>query len=299
MFKRVIIGVDELHGPRDAVAEARAIAPAATMLLAAVYAHPYSPTGHVHDRRGEALRETTLQMLDARRAASGLIDAEIHATGDASAATGLKRLARELHADLMILGAAHHGPIGRIVIGDVAHGVLNGSPCPVMIAPRDFALGAPRLTRIGVAYDGSPESEHALVLAAAIAADHDAHLLVVRVMDTAAAAELWGTTVSEYLRDLCGPEQERLDERVGHLGVSARGEVLQGDPHAVLRDCAKRVDLMVCGSRGWGPAGRLAFGSTAEHLMHHSPTPVIVVPRGAHAEPTDEALVRAGAQRTA
>jgi nucleotide-binding universal stress UspA family protein len=297
MFTRVIIGIDELHGSRDAIAVAKAIAPNATLLLASVYAHPYAPEGHAHDRRGEALRESAQQMLSARRVSAGLTDAEIHVTPDTSAAAGLGRLAAELNADLMVLGAAHHGPVGRIVIGDVAHGVLNSAPCPVLIAPRGFAMSEPRFTRIGVAYDGSPESEHALALATQVTSDTQAHLLVVRVMDTAAAPEVWGVQVSEYLHGLCDPEQKRLDAVVAALPISARAEVLEGSPHAVLKDCAKRVDLIICGSRGWGPAGRLAFGSTAEHLMHHSPTPVLVVPRGAEvAAPADD-LAEAGAQR--
>ena len=41
------------------------------------------------------------------------------------------------------------------------------------------------------------------------------------------------------------------------------------------------VDLLVVGSRGYGPLRRVLLGSTAAALIHHAKYPVIVFPRGA------------------
>jgi nucleotide-binding universal stress UspA family protein len=49
---------------------------------------------------------------------------------------------------------------------------------------------------------------------------------------------------------------------------------------AVLR-LSEEVDLLVIGSRGSGPAGRVLPGSIAERLLHDAHCPLIVIPRPA------------------
>jgi nucleotide-binding universal stress UspA family protein len=44
------------------------------------------------------------------------------------------------------------------------------------------------------------------------------------------------------------------------------------------------VDLIVTGSRGYGPMRSVLAGSTSRYLADHAPCPVLVVPRGARAE---------------
>jgi nucleotide-binding universal stress UspA family protein len=43
------------------------------------------------------------------------------------------------------------------------------------------------------------------------------------------------------------------------------------------------VDLLVCGSRGYGPARRVLLGGVSSRLIRHARLPVAIVPR-AHAE---------------
>jgi nucleotide-binding universal stress UspA family protein len=44
---------------------------------------------------------------------------------------------------------------------------------------------------------------------------------------------------------------------------------------------AGAVDLLVCGSRSWGPIRRVVLGSTSDWLIPHVSCPVLVVPRSA------------------
>jgi nucleotide-binding universal stress UspA family protein len=63
-----------------------------------------------------------------------------------------------------------------------------------------------------------------------------------------------------------------------------------------LDELATKVDLVVCGSRGWGAVRRVILGSTADRLIHSSPSPVLVVPRTAvvnQSEAPVEAIQRA------
>lgn len=61
--------------------------------------------------------------------------------------------------------------------------------------------------------------------------------------------------------------------------VEATGEVIAGGIDELGEQSG--VDLLVVGSRGYGPLRRVLLGSTAAELIHHADYPVIVFPRGA------------------
>jgi hypothetical protein len=42
---------------------------------------------------------------------------------------------------------------------------------------------------------------------------------------------------------------------------------------------SENLDLLVLGSRRWGPVKRLALGSTSERVIRHTACPVLVPPR--------------------
>ncbi|HEX2104782.1 MAG TPA: universal stress protein [Solirubrobacteraceae bacterium] len=65
-----------------------------------------------------------------------------------------------------------------------------------------------------------------------------------------------------------------------------------------LVELSERVDLLVVGSRRWGPVRRTLLGSTSARLIRKAGSPVVVVPRGiATGEPGehDPAASAAGA----
>jgi nucleotide-binding universal stress UspA family protein len=47
-----------------------------------------------------------------------------------------------------------------------------------------------------------------------------------------------------------------------------------------LEQFSHDVDLLVCGSRGYGPIGSVLLGGVSRRLLHRAACPVIVVPRG-------------------
>ncbi|MBX5442753.1 MAG: universal stress protein, partial [Solirubrobacteraceae bacterium] len=57
-------------------------------------------------------------------------------------------------------------------------------------------------------------------------------------------------------------------------------EVLEGRPAEALAARSAELDVLVVGSRGWGPVRRLLLGSTSERLVREAVGPVLVVPRG-------------------
>jgi nucleotide-binding universal stress UspA family protein len=61
-------------------------------------------------------------------------------------------------------------------------------------------------------------------------------------------------------------------------------EIHSGAVAAALLDVSREVDLLVLGSRSYGPARRLLLGSVSDVVVRASNCPVLVLPRSARPE---------------
>ena len=62
-----------------------------------------------------------------------------------------------------------------------------------------------------------------------------------------------------------------------HRGAT---DVHVGDPVKVLSARSRNVDLLVCGSRGYGLLRQVLLGGVSGELLRHAECPLLVVPRG-------------------
>ena len=198
-----------------------------------------------------------------------------------SPARGLHDFAERQDADLVSIGAHHRSP-GRLHLatGTVAGSLLSGGPCAVAYASEGFAARAHALARIVVGFDGSGEARDALDEGAALAASTGALVDVVYAYDHTAYPRYPGTVAeAEQASGALAQEGlEALPEAV--RGVSASRSGVAGPVVERFAE-GQGADLIVLGSRGFGPVCRALLGSTGSHVLHHTDRPVIVVPRGA------------------
>jgi nucleotide-binding universal stress UspA family protein len=166
------------------------------------------------------------------------------------------------HADLIVMGSRR----------DAAH-VSQGSPIPIAVAPAGFA-DAPRdrIRVIGVGFDGQPESRAALRVAEQLALEHEATMRVFAVILPAAMAT---SRIEESLEGDLYEEVERLDHRVRAAAKANRGQPVE----TLLARAREGLDLLVVGSRGYGPLRRVLFGSVSGELIAKADCPVLVLPR--------------------
>lgn len=282
MLNPVVVGIDGREGGRDALALARALTVEDQLVCALVYPYEDRPSRMSFADYAVAIRDEAKRALQEEGSAAGLgDDAELIAVGDTSPARGLHRVAETSGAGLIVVGSAHRGPVGRALAGDVSRGTLHGSPCPVAVAPRGYREREGAIRTIGVAYDGGADSEVALDVARALAEEIGAQVRTLVVADPGTVTwPGYAYTIDweNYTRD----RREHAEELVKHAvaKTGGDGEVLVGSVAENLESGAAGLDLLVMGSRGWGPVGRTLLGSTADHLVHHSSCPVLVVPRG-------------------
>ena len=87
--------------------------------------------------------------------------------------------------------------------------------------------------------------------------------------------------------------QEQVELVSGSGGAVSEPHLVMGAPVDVILDLGEEIgaDLMVMGSRGHGPLGRLILGSVSEGVVHHGPCPVLVLRGGAEAWPPARVVV--------
>lgn len=149
--------------------------------------------------------------------------------------------------------------------------------------------------RIVVALDGSELAELALPHAEALAAAFGAGLVLMRVTTPpaglmAAEASIGMIPDSPMVSDpvpMTEPEQREAASYLTMISGQLRGrgravdvDEPEGNPAEAITVRARELaaDLIVMTTHGHGGLGRALFGSVAEHVLRHSPCPVLVVP---------------------
>ena len=284
MTKRIVIAVDATQRSLDALALGKLLADATSAPVGLVTVFPYDP---LRDRSEE---ELTRVRAEARAILVELADQVALEGSDAEVIAG-NRPARELQhlserdaTGVIVVGSTGRGRVGRVVPGSVGERLLTGSAAPVAIAPRGYAeRPAAKVEIIGVAFDGSDESRHALEAGRLLARAAGARLRVITVFHPAsfgaiATLPTGGASVNELARsELRRALDAALAEEVE--GVETEGRLLEGSPGDLLAAESAELDLLVTGSRGYGPRAAVLLGGTTHTLMRTAACPGLITPR--------------------
>jgi nucleotide-binding universal stress UspA family protein len=301
----ILIGVDDSPRCEDAVAFGGTLAAASGATLVLASAFPYDDTpGRASNPESraalEAQAEETLRRAAAR--VEGVDPARVKtvAVASTSAPRALDRVAESEGADLIVVGATHTGNLGRIFPGSTAERLLHGAPCPVAVVPAGYQPPpAGRPAEIGVAFDGSEESVAALNAATRIALALAGRLHVIGVFEAGAVAGPVVTAGAGALNMREAAEKqarEELDRAAAGLpeDVHAQTVFVAGDAVRQLAAQSTSLDLLVAGSRGYGPLRAVLLGGVTGRLLRVTDCPLLVVPRG-HETPLGALFGSAGA----
>jgi nucleotide-binding universal stress UspA family protein len=287
----IIVGYDGSDGSKDALALAGVLSALTGAEVIALSVVTLAPTEAPWVELERMLLDEAEQL--ASEALAGLATVPrakaIHACAP-SPAREINKVAASEEAGMIVLGSTHRGALGRVFPGSVAERLLSGAPCPVAVAPRGYAENDDGLSTILVAYDGTEESEVALSGAELLALPARAALRIVSVANPETArvavpgASGWAgvVTLKEGVEEECRRVTRRLDQRVEEIDnrLAAEGVVVRDtDPAVVLADASADADLLVMGSRGYGPMGSLLLGGVSLKLMRKAACPVIVMTR--------------------
>jgi len=174
-----------------------------------------------------------------------------------------------------LIAMATHGRSGvdRWIRGSVAERVLRRSPVPVFLANPRAIDGGLAVRKILVPLDGSETAARALPVAVAFARVFGAELVLLTVVEG-------DTIVPQVPKTTSGAAQKLLEGSAKKLeGLSVRTLVAGGSPALGILDAAdqERADLIAMSTHGRSGISRWAFGSTAEDVVRHARSPLLVV----------------------
>lgn len=286
----ILIGVDASERSEDAVAFARQLADASGAHLVIANAYPYSdfPNRASNTAYREALRDSSLDLVrEMRTRLDGLPEqrSTIKITANTSPAHALHAMADVEDASLLVVGSSHTGRARRVLPGSTGERLIHGSPCSVAVVPKGYHRDPEPIRTVGTAYNGTPEARDAAFSAVELARALGAELVVIGVADATAygtPALMGGPSVASLRVDIDRHVQEYLDAFLAELpdDVKTSSKRLTGDPAELLTAYSKHLDLLVMGSRGYGPLHSVLAGGVSGRVMRGAHCPVIIVPRG-------------------
>jgi nucleotide-binding universal stress UspA family protein len=235
------------------------------------------------DHCAEALDEVAAELE-----AQG-IEARCVALRSTSAARALHEAAESEDAGLLVVGSSRWASGEGVLLGSTAERLIHGAPCPVALVPRGWAGGAAPRT-IGVGFVAGDEGREALRGAHALARRAHATLRVITVVREkltmairaeAPAEGRFGKSVEDVQGEYMLAAERDAQLEVALLGddVPVRVDAFVGEPAEVLIDLSQHLDLLVCGSRGYGPLRAVLLGSVSRRVATEAHCPVIVLPR--------------------
>lgn len=288
MFNRVLVGIDEQSRGRDAIALAtRLVSPHGDLIFGHV--HPgFAVRGKGATGEFEAIEQQAAQRLLVSVIAESGVDAEACCVGADRIGGGLHRMAESTGADLLVLGSSREGQNGRVWLRDGVRNAINGAPCAVVVAPLEYAeLGTP-ITQIGVAYNGSAESRAALDVGRGLATELGANAIAFQALQRPVyeAQSVSGDALAAATREIELDRRERLVEEMGIDACTSCGDTVQE-----ISIFSGSVDLLIVGSRDYGPVGRLVHGSTTHRLLGYARSPLLILTRAARQQVAQQLLI--------
>jgi nucleotide-binding universal stress UspA family protein len=286
MTRAILAGADGTGSGLDAVAFGARLATAiGSPLMVACVCPDEALMAGAEGETGAPERQAT-SILEAARDVVGDLPADFRTVVSTSPARGLAELAEDEGVEAVVVGSTHRGPVGRVVSGSTAERLLHGTACPVAVAPRGWRRHRSKpIEAIGVAFTDTPDGHEAVRVAAELAERAHRSLTVYSVVALHSnwlrpeAVQPDATVVPEEIKRAYS---QPLDRVVADLpgSVRATGELLFGEVVDELSMAAERdVDLLVCGSRGYGPVRRVLLGTVSAALVRQASVPTLVVPR--------------------
>jgi nucleotide-binding universal stress UspA family protein len=286
MTRPILAGADGTESGLDAVAFGARLATAIGSPLVVVCVCPDEARVGGADGEADGPRRQAASILDTAREVVGDVPADFRTVVSTSPARGLAELAEEGGVEALVVGSTHRGAVGRVVSGSTAERLLHGTGCPVAVVPRGYRRHRSKpIEAIGAAFTDTPEGHEAVRAAADLARTAGVPLTVYSVV---VLHSNWLRPQAVQPDAAVVPEEvtktysEALDRATAGLpdGVPATGRLLFGEVVDELSMAAERdVDLLVCGSRGYGPVRRVLLGTVSSALVRQASVPTLVVPR--------------------
>ena len=207
-----------------------------------------------------------------------------------SPAWAIARVAREFHADLIVVGSHGRSLLERFFLGSVAQKVATEAHCSVRICkPHPAGPGAAQ--NILVALDGSKDSDAAVRAVLARHWSADTHFQLVTVVDDRLeSAVAWpGGYARQWVLQLDADAREAafrmIEKHAGDLygaGLKVDTHLSRGEPKQALLNAVRDLaaDCIFIGAHGLHHEGKPSLGAVASAVAARAHCTVEIVRAG-------------------
>jgi nucleotide-binding universal stress UspA family protein len=280
MKTRIVVGVDDTENSLAAVDAAAAEAALRGRPLHVLHADPFGqpltvPAGRLPSNSGSWMLD---QAVDRVRGAQPAVEV------DGEQVTGFPQQAlidASHTAELVVIGDGGLGALARAVADTIAGGLAMRSSCPVLMTR---GVGDPD-GPIFVGVDGSAAGEAAVGFAFAEADLRGCDLVAVHAWSRPVAHDASRALPVVFDEDAVRAGAERLVSealsgwREQYPGVRVQHLLVHGHPRHILTEAGHGAQMIVAGTRGRSVLPDAELGSVSSYLLHHAPSPVVVVPQ--------------------
>lgn len=202
----------------------------------------------------------------------------------------INKLARERGCGLIVIGAHGQSPFKGILLGSVAHSLLENAVFPILLVRLEITAGddgsRSRLVcqdfflHILHPTDFSDVAERAFQILEKVVSETKCAVTLLHVQDKARIDPHLRHRLEEFNRT----DTERLERRREHLlsrgAAVVKIEVVYGSPTVLILERArqKQFSLILMGTQGRGCIQEIFLGIVAHSVARHAPLPVLFVP---------------------
>ncbi|QDV70617.1 Universal stress protein [Rosistilla carotiformis] len=239
-------------------------------------------------REHERIDQHHAELRETLKSIKGTVTMEL---AEGNAARCILERARELDADLIVMGARGHSTLERLLLGSLSDSVATHADCSVLIV-RPPELHAPvasdapcpepaadedPVRKIELAYDGSSSSKEAVNELMRFQWPATTEVSVLSVIPTfdfygqeyGLMVEQHDKTEHERVQTLC----EQVISSLSRSIKNVESQTVMGDHvgDAIVRAADEnQSQLIVLGDNGHGLIGELLLGSTTKYVLRHA-----------------------------
>lgn len=272
MFERMIVAFDGTDTALDGLVLSTGLAKALGSSVTVVYVYDEELSASSREAARELAEHADAVLAGAREHLSQAPAVSFCALAASSPARGLHELARSKQAELIVLGSRRLGPRTKTALGAISEDVLRAAPCAVAVAPRGYhSQGGLVPQRIGVGWIPTEEGERMLEMCCRIARATGGSVEVVTT--TSAIGTL--PSLEDRARSAVAGVAKALG---GKVEITVSAGVGKAAEELIAR--SRDMDLIVLGSRGYGPPRTMLFGSVSSRVVPEAQCPVMILAAG-------------------
>lgn len=200
----------------------------------------------------------------------------------------IRRTARELEADLVVVATRGLGGFRHLLLGSTAERVVQQAERPVLAVHATDGAAARPVRRVLLPTDFSEDTRLAREAAMRVfrlgegSRLHLLHVFHLPPEYQVGRADSLTALTDRYRRQALDTFRGELDavaQRLDGAGPSVETEVAEGEPAEVIAARAAEfgADLIAMGTHGRSALGRVFLGSVARRVVQHAPCPVLTV----------------------